>query len=393
MTKTIKLALVASLALGATSAFATNGTSLIGFGAKSRAMGGTGVAHYQGAESAFNNPALLGQTEGNQVTIGGTYFAPDVALDITGTGVGAPGVPPQGSYSSTASASMIPAVASVEKYNDSFAWGLALYGVGGMGVDYRGEANLGGVAAAPNDNLLLMRFSVPMAYTIAGVSLGLAPVIEYGALSMGGVTTDIAYGFELGAAYSIAGVTIGLDYKSAVTHDFEHTFDSKAMTGQAGSNTDLDTPQSITAGVSYNFLENHTVAAEYRNLAYSSAAGFDDFGWNDMNVFALGYEFAADTWAVRVGYNHGDQPIELEPTLTDMTAVMGTVGSLMMFPGVTEDHYTVGGSYVFSKKTSIDAAFMYATGEATAENVFGPGTAVTATNDQISATVALNYNF
>jgi hypothetical protein len=40
MERTIKLAVVAALALCATSAFATNGTKLIGVGAKSRGMGG-----------------------------------------------------------------------------------------------------------------------------------------------------------------------------------------------------------------------------------------------------------------------------------------------------------------------------------------------------------------
>jgi len=44
MKKTIKLAVVAALALGATSAFATNGDVMIGQGAKSRAMGGVGIA-------------------------------------------------------------------------------------------------------------------------------------------------------------------------------------------------------------------------------------------------------------------------------------------------------------------------------------------------------------
>jgi len=40
MKKTIKLAVVAALALGATSAFATNGSNLIATGAKARGMGG-----------------------------------------------------------------------------------------------------------------------------------------------------------------------------------------------------------------------------------------------------------------------------------------------------------------------------------------------------------------
>ncbi|MGB6020312.1 MAG: outer membrane protein transport protein [Sulfurimonadaceae bacterium] len=392
MKKTIKLALVASLALGATSAFATNGTSLIGYGAKSRGMGGTGVAQFQGAESGFNNPALLGQAEGTEVSIGGTYFAPDVSYSDNNTASGA-----VETVDSKASASMIPAVSSAEKVNDSFAWGLALYGVGGMGVDFRDATTTSQAGMLANDNLLLMRFSVPMAYTVAGISLGLAPVIEYGALSMNvpafgqsGVTTDIAYGFELGAAYSIAGVTLGLDYKSKVTHDFEDSFNSD-MTG--GTQSKLDTPAVIAAGVSYNFMKNHTVALDYKNIAYGSAKGFEDFGWNDMNVFALGYEFAADTWAVRVGYNHGDQPIETSPDTTSMVAVMGSYGSMLMFPGVTEDHYSVGGSYAFSAKTSLDAAFVYGTGEATVTDAMGPGSEFSATNDQVSATVALNYNF
>lgn len=408
MRKTIKLALVASLALGATSAFATNGTSLIGYGAKSRGMGGTGVAQFQGAESGFNNPALIGYAKGTEVSIGGTYFAPDVSMDVETMAL--PGTPPAGSYDSTANPSMIPAVSMVDKVNDSFAWGLALYGVGGMGVDYRDEANLGGVEFAPNDNLMLMRFSVPLAWTpIEGLSLGLSPVIEYGALSMnnvqgqvsgtflGGVTTDIAYGIEVGAAYQIAGVTLGIDYKSAVTHDFKNTFDSKDMTGQAGSNTELDTPQTISAGVSYNFLKNHTVALDYKNIAYGSAKGFDDFNWNNMNVIALGYEYAAESWAVRVGYNHGDQPIEtdFDTTFADGGLSFGqALGSLMMFPGVTEDHYTVGGSYAFSEKVSLDAAFVYGTGSAKLEVPASlGGGSLEATNDQISLTAALNYNF
>jgi long-chain fatty acid transport protein len=54
MKKTIKLALTAALALGATSAFATNGSNLIGTGAKSRAMGGTsiGIAHGNGSSAS-----------------------------------------------------------------------------------------------------------------------------------------------------------------------------------------------------------------------------------------------------------------------------------------------------------------------------------------------------
>ena len=399
MKKTIKLALVASLALGATTAFATNGTSLIGYGAKSRGMGGTGVAMLQGAESGFNNPALIGYSEGTEVSIGGTYFAPDVSVGTSAT-LG------NESYDSSANASMIPAVSMSAKVNDSFAWGLALYGVGGMGVDYRDSASTGPGA---NDNLLLMRFAVPLTYTISGFAIGVSPVIEYGALSMntdaqnndprfsGGVTTDIAYGFEVGAAYQIAGVTLGLDYKSAVEHDFKGTFNS-SLTDPTAIQSKLSTPQVIAAGVSYE-IAGSTIAFDFKNIGYSSATGLEDFGWEDQNVFALGYQYAAESWAVRVGYNYGASPLptDIDATGADMGLSANQVlGSAVSFPAVTESHYTLGGSYVFSKNVSVDAAFVYGTGSVDYKlpaYVFGAAGTLTATNDQISGTVAANFKF
>ena len=408
MTKTIKLALVAAMALGTTSAFATNGTNLIGYGAKSRAMGGTAISNFNGAESAFANPALITQSEKTtEITIGATLLMPDVSFEADGNAnanltMGGFGAATENS--STAGDGMVPSVAVINKTNESFAWGLALYGVGGMGVDYRTTTPDSAVSASgANDNLMLMRMSVPLAYTVAGFSFGLAPVIEYGALSMNpsGVTTDIAVGFEVGAAYQIAGVSLGLDYKSAVTHDFENTFDSLAMTGQAGSNTKLDTPAVIAAGVSYKIAGN-TIAFDFKNIAYSSAAGFEDFGWDDQNVFALGYEYAAEAWAVRVGYNYGASPLPTDissPMADGGVSMNQVVGSMMMFPAVCESHMTLGGSYNFNKTISADLALMYATGSASAAtpDLTGMGGApageITATNDQTALSFALNYAY
>ncbi len=42
--------------------YATNGDNLIGLGAKSRAMGGVGIATYFGAENTLSNPALTVNT-------------------------------------------------------------------------------------------------------------------------------------------------------------------------------------------------------------------------------------------------------------------------------------------------------------------------------------------
>lgn len=56
---------------------ATNGDVLIGLGPISRSMGGTGIAHFSGAEYALKNPALLSKQQGNEGTFGGTFFSPD----------------------------------------------------------------------------------------------------------------------------------------------------------------------------------------------------------------------------------------------------------------------------------------------------------------------------
>ncbi len=401
MKKTIKLAVVAALALGTTSAFATNGTNLIGYGAKSRAMGGTAISNFNGAETAFANPALITSSDKTmEATIGATLLMPDVTYTEKDGAVASP--VPDGEYSSTAGDGMIPSVAVINKVNESFAWGMALYGVGGMGVDYREEPMMGG-ANAVNDNLMLMRMSIPLAYTISGFSVGIAPVIEYGALSMnsydpdgpgpatnvGGVTTDIAMGFEVGLAYNIAGIGIGFDYKSAVTHDFSNTFVSYDSNGKA--NSDLDTPAVIGLGLSYN-ISGHTVAFDYKMIAYSSAAGFEDFGWDDQSVFALGYEYAAESWAVRAGYNYGASPLPTD--ITDNQSFGQVQGSLMMFPAITESHYTLGGSYNFNENISADLAVMMGTGSASSDipASFGGGT-IEATNDQTSVSFALNYAY
>ena len=398
MKKTIKLALAASMILGATSAFATNGTNLIGYGAKSRAMGGTGISNFNGAESAFANPALILNSKSNtEITIGATLLMPSVSFeaDANANGNLASMVMPASNDNSTAGDGMIPSVAVINKVDDNMAWGMALYGVGGMGVDYRVDSPASAITGgSTNDNLMLMRMSIPLAYKVAGVSVAVAPVIEYGALSLDGVTTDIATGFEFGAAYEVAGVSLGLDYKSAVTHDFKNTFNSD-MSG--GTQSKLDTPAVLGLGVSYAMGE-HTVAVDYKSIAYSSAKGFEDFLWEDQTVIAIGYEYATDSWAARVGYNTGASPL-----VTDIAAngsnMNPIVGSLMMFPAVAETHITFGGTYNVSKTTSVDLAYMIASGSATAATPdftgaggFGAGE-ITATNDQTSISFALNNAF
>jgi long-chain fatty acid transport protein len=173
MKKTIKLAVVAALALGATSAFATNGSALIGMGAKARGMAGTGIGISHGAESALTNPALITSVKGTEISFGGTLFMPDVSTNIGGAG--AP--------NSDADMNVIPEVSLATKINENFYIGIGMWGTAGMGVDYRDAA-----APASNfnmvTNLQLMQFGVPLAYKMNNFSIAITPILQYGALDI-----------------------------------------------------------------------------------------------------------------------------------------------------------------------------------------------------------------
>ena len=429
MTKTIKLALVAAMALGTTSAFATNGSALIGTGAKARGMAGIGIGMSHGAESALVNPALISSVDGTEVQFGGTIFMPDVknenSLNMDFTGMGGPNLGDESSSAtSKADMSVIPAVSLASKVNDNFYWGVGMWGTAGMGVDYRDAENTGQLNMVTN--LQLMQFGVPLVYSISGFSVGVTPVLQYGALDINynmssalqdamamaaggapsgpdaktigaGVGQDLKFGVNLGLAYEIAGVTMGASYKSKIDMEYDGVLSTAAgaMTNGAYTNDKLSTPAEIGVGVSYAFSGN-TIALDYKQIKWSAAEGYKDFAWDDQNVITVGYEYAADVWAVRVGYNHASSPISEQtnaaPDANGLTGGAINTFNLLGFPATVESHASIGGTYAFSKQTSVDLALALAPEVSnTYKNFMGQD--ITTKHSQKSVSFGLNYNF
>ncbi|OYZ30762.1 MAG: hypothetical protein B7Y30_12200 [Campylobacterales bacterium 16-40-21] len=106
------------------SLYATNGDNLIGLGAKSRAMGGTGTAHYNGSESATSNPALIVQGKGTHITFGGTYFSPDVEVKTAGTQGGSNDL----TATSDAKHNVIPFITFTTNLDNGFTVGGSMFG-------------------------------------------------------------------------------------------------------------------------------------------------------------------------------------------------------------------------------------------------------------------------
>lgn len=402
MKRTIKLAVVAALALGATSAFATNGSAMIGMGAKTRGMGGTGIGVGHGAESALSNPALITTIKGNnEISFGGTLFMPDVKYS---SNMGA------SELKSDADFFVIPSVSVASKVNDNFYAGVGMWGTGGLGVDYRNSnAHMNMVTALQN-----MQFGVPLVYTVNKFAIGITPIVQYTSLdinynghmsSMGGpdavgagVADDVSMGYNLGMSYTVNNITMGAVYKSEIKSNIKNVLSSAiSAMGVNYTNTKISAPAEAGLGMSYK-MGGHTFAVDYKRIFWEDAETYKDFGWEDQNVIALGYEFAKDKWAVRCGFQHAKGAVQdntgknlavdsgaFGPGLTNMFNTLG-------FPGTQESHITLGGTYAFNDMLSLDLAAVHGLeNKETLPIVMGASSQVK--HSETSFSVQLNYAF
>ena len=389
MKKTIKLAVVAALALGATSAFATNGSVMVGTGAKALGMAGTGIGMSHGSESALVNPALITSIENSEISFGGTFFMPDVSFD---NGMGA------GPADSDADLSVVPMVAVATKISENVYIGVGMWGTAGMGTDYRDSA----ANFAMVTNLQLMQFGVPVAYKVAGFSAAITPLLQYGSLDINfnpgtgnvgsGVAQDLEFGYSIGLSYEISAFTVGAVYKSQIDMDYKDQLSTAGAAFGLTLGNELSTPAELGLGVSYAFGAN-TVALDYKQIKWTDAKGYKDFKWDDQDVISLGYEYATKSWAARLGYNYASSPISDQGIANTAINTMNLLG----FPAIVESHYALGGTYNFSEQTSFDVAYVYSPeAEETyiASNYPNQGTRETTTKHSQSAlSVAVNFNF
>lgn len=376
-TKVIVLSLLTSTLL-----HATNGDTLIAVGTKARGMGGTGIAVSHGAESTLVNPALITSVENHEISFGGTIFMPDISASM--------GQAPM--YDSDANINVIPSVSIANRINENWYIGIGMWGTAGMGVDYRNAH------VDPRDsgnmhmvtNVQLMQFGIPIAYKNSGFSVAVTPLLQYGALDMNyndftgnsvgaGVSQDLTFGYSLGATYDFAdvgaeGLTLGAVYKSKIKMDYSDQLsvatkpfvDFGIFPGVMGNI--LEQPAEFGVGIGY-IMGQHSFAFDYKKIQWSDAIGYKDFGWEDQDVYAVGYEYTQDNWALRIGYNHASHPIAEMPSGPQVIAPGNyaqaggnalNLMNLLGFPATAENHYTVGGTYEITETLAFDLAYVYA---------------------------------
>ena len=376
---------------------ATEGYFQHGYGARNKALAGSGVADSRNASAVAVNPAGLVHVD-DQFNAAMSIFSPRREFKGSAASVG---FTPPGTVESQWNWFYIPNMARSWRvdnpYFDVFA--VSMYGNGGMNTHFPEFARPdGGCAGAGGGtgifcrgllgvNLTQAFMSAAVAKKFGKVSVGIAPIFAvqqieiHGLGAFRGISTDPAHLTNQGLDTSWGGgvrggvevavtpnVRVGIAGNSRI---YMTEFDE--YRGLFAEQGDFDIPPSLQVGLAVDAKPNLTFMADYKHIWYSSvnaignsstiasqapfnpalrlgADGGVGFGWQDIGIFKFGVEWRPnDTWTWRAGYAHSENPIKSKDVMFNILA-----------PGIIEDEFTAGVKYKWSDKIDLELSGMYA---------------------------------
>ena len=334
------------------SAFATNGMLMEGYGPISHAMGGTSMAFDNGTGAMANNPATLGLMPlGNRIDVSFGFMHPDVTFKT-----------PAQDFDSDSNFFMMPAAGYVRRHGD-WALGIGMFSQGGMGTDYLNPLNM-------YSQVIFGKVIVPAAYNLTD-KFTIGATLEYVRAEMdlvmplgGGYMLDFRDGSDMSGATAGEGISgkLGLVYqfherlRFGASYQLEGGLDD--LTGRGARVEGLDLPAVASAGFAVQVTDKLMLTADYNRIFWSNSMETitvtqNDMkvpfvqDWDDQNVFAFGlaYDILPEL-TLRLGASFANNPIKENCT--------------PLFPAILEDHYTAGFGYRFNEMHSVDASLGYA---------------------------------
>ncbi len=366
------------------------------------------------------NPAGLVDVD-RQFNLGVSFFSPTRSYDATGTLFVAPGV-----QNSSIPLFVLPNAAYSQPIDATSAWGLALYGNGGMNTYYRSVTNLGFFCPGANGvfcggatgvNLSQVYLEADYAKSFGAVSIGIAPVFALQMFSAEGLGAFTQYSSSPNNLTNNGGDnTVGVGLHAGL----EWKVNSVFRIGLAGATPTLmekfskyqglfadqgafNIPGYVDAGVAWDVLPAFTLMVDYKGIFYSGipaianasniqlaygASGGPGFGWSNVNVLALGAEWrATPVLTLRAGLEFNNNPVHGADV---------TLG--LLAPAVTTSQFSAGLSYRATKNSSIDLAGYYAPkGSVSGSEItpYGPtpGSNITASLSEVQVTIGWTYHF
>lgn len=300
--------------------------------------------------------------------------------------------------------------------NTEYLGNTATFGQGLIGFEAECGGGFGGGKPTGQDNVgfcgggsdrfgvdLILLFLAPsLTYRFGDhTAIGIAPIIAMGRFASQGLGAfaqfsnspdhvsnnghDLSYGGggRIGFMTTLLpGVGFGASYQMRTyMSEFE---DYKGLFAEQGG---FDIPSTWNLGMSFKITGNHALVLDYQKINYSEVASVSNpfnpnafvnncaiprlfasmgfgtaeespdclgsatgpgFGWQDIEVWKLGYQFTHGRYKFRAGYSTTDQPIGNDQALFNVLA-----------PGVTEEHFTLGGSMQWDENFFVELALMY----------------------------------
>lgn len=411
--------LIAGVLLSFT-ANATNGYFLIGYGAKSRGMGGVGVANPVDAFAAAANPAGIAFV-GSRGDIGAEFFNPP--RSASGGAADANNFPTEFGYEandvkSGSNIFLIPSMAMAYKFNRKISVGFAAVGAG-SNTRFNSNENffsLTGIPAGETSwgtlgvNLMQMQMLMTGTYKLSkNHSVGASAVgaiqtfRAYGLGNFGGIfdfSTDIdnltnrgndwSYGYGvrlgyLGNAFKKR-VWFGANYSSRV-----YMTKFKKYRGLFAEQGDFDIPPTYAVGLAIRPTDNLTVAFDVMRILYGDVKSISNrhptSSLNDLctrpigvdpsqcstgitpvpasramgntNGFGFGWQ---DQWVYKVGVNYRYNKKWEFRTGYNYAAVPFNNDQVLfnqIAPAVVEHHLTFGTTYSLNKNMELSANYTH----------------------------------
>jgi len=325
--KTFALVLTTATAAMPISVFATNGYFLIGYGAKSRSMGGVGVAYGQDGLAAAANPAAMADVDATtlRVDAGGELFIPKRGFvdDSATLESGFPGSGTGVDHQSDSNEFIIPSMGGIYKFNRKLTLGMAVIGNGantrydqqvpGLPDCMDGNTSTGTGSTAFNFNclgsqtagvsLLQMQILPSVAYKVnkqntigASLAIGVQQFRAYGLQAFGsdglgytngkGKLTNEGNDYSYGAGIRLGWLgkffderlSLGANYSSKVYMSRFKKYEN--LFAEQGK---FDIPENWTIGLAFKATKKLTIAADFQKIYYSNVASVSNPGPDAKN--------------------------------------------------------------------------------------------------------------
>ncbi|MFC1684853.1 OmpP1/FadL family transporter [Pseudomonadota bacterium] len=398
-----KLILPAALliTLASASAQATNGYFAHGYGTKSKAMAGSGVAFSQDSMAAATNPAGM-VFQGRRMDIGASVFRPFRSYEAAAGGL----VNGNGqTVDSDREEFLIPHFGYNHPLDEKSAIGVSVYGNGGMNTyhEYKDTPGDFGTYGGGTAGVDLMQAFITPTYSRKlsdTASYGVSAVIAYqrfkayGLQNFSGLSNDSSnltekgyddawgIGAKIGFQAEVTpGITLGASYQSKI---YSEEFDKyKGLFAEQG---DFDIPATATIGLAAALNKDTVVTFDVQRIWYSDVDSIANdmlpaftncatritptspyclggdkgigFGWDDMTIYKLGIQWqSSPDWTWRAGVSHAEMPIDKSEVIFNILA-----------PAVVEEHITFGFTHKLDKNNEINFAAMYAPEESISGN-------------------------